>query len=104
MYHEIYLETYLMEAIVNRRTQSFFSDAGGAVKEFEAAVKLKPGDADYRLNLGVAYLQKADFDAAIREFETALSAMPNAGWSVCGWPRETCRRDCPSTFRAPTSK
>jgi len=35
------------------------------VSEFEAALRLKPEDTDYRGNLGIAYLQRADFEAAI---------------------------------------
>jgi Flp pilus assembly protein TadD len=37
---------------------------------------LHPGDSGYRGKLGVAYLQKADFDAAITEWRAALEISP----------------------------
>ena len=35
-----------------------------AINEFQSALKLRPDNPGYQTNLGVAYLQKTDFDAA----------------------------------------
>ena len=45
--------------------------------EFQSALRLQPNDPGFRGNLGIAYLQRSDFDAAIGEFHTALQTAPD---------------------------
>jgi len=47
-------------------------DAPGAIAEFQNALSKKPADTGYETNLGAAYLQKADFAAAARQFESGV--------------------------------
>lgn len=48
-----------------------------AVGFYQRALKLKPGDAAVRTDLGTAYWYLGNADAAITEFDTALSFLPN---------------------------
>jgi len=43
---------------------------------FQTALRLRPQDEGYQTNLGVAYLQKTDFDAAAAQFQSALENSP----------------------------
>jgi len=45
-------------------------DGNGRIAEFREALRLRPDDSGYKGNLGAAYLQVADFDTAISEFES----------------------------------
>ncbi len=49
---------------------------------FSAAVKRNPQDADLRANLGFAYWEMRNPDAAIREWKTALAQNPDSVWAL----------------------
>jgi len=48
-----------------------------AVAEFKEAIRINPQHVNHRLELGITYMEMKQFEAAIAEFETALS-LPDA--------------------------
>jgi tetratricopeptide (TPR) repeat protein len=57
--------------------RSFREERRCAISEFESALQLlHPNDPGYTENLGTGYLQTADFDGAIAQFQRALKIAP----------------------------
>ena len=52
----------------------FYSKAINKYKEY---LKIHPGDADVRVDMGVCYFQLQDFDNAVKEMKEALKYQPN---------------------------
>ncbi len=52
-------------------------DARGAAAKFRAALQLDPADADAHLNLGRALFESDSLDAAIKEFQAAITLRPH---------------------------
>jgi Flp pilus assembly protein TadD len=48
-----------------------------AIIEYNAALRLKPDDAEAHNNLGNAYVKRNRFDEAVNEFMTALELKPD---------------------------
>lgn len=61
---------------------------------FQQAVNARPGDADLRFNLGVAFLEMEQFDEAAAAFETAvrLDSTDVGAWTDLGVAEESRRR------------
>ena len=54
-----------------------------AITEYREAIRLKPHNAEFHSNLGVALRNKGELDNAIAEFQEAICLKKNyAGWSV----------------------
>ncbi len=51
-------------------------DADRAIRDFDAAIQLKPNDPIIFYNRGLTYYDKADYDRAIRDYEEAISLNP----------------------------
>ena len=62
--------------------QSRFDEA---IREFQAALRLKPDYADAHDNLGLAYQQQGRLDEAIREFQAALRLKPDDAEHTTTW-------------------
>lgn len=50
-----------------------------AVRDFDAAIELVPGDTNLLLSRGASYGMSGDLDAAIRDFENVLALDPDSG-------------------------
>jgi len=63
----------------NQRGRELFDseDLQGAIREFQAAVQLDPGNASYHSNLAVAYDENEQDAEALAEYENALRLDPN---------------------------
>lgn len=63
----------------NRRGRELFEqeDFEGAIREFQAAVSLDPGNASYHCNLAVAYDENDQDDLALGKYEKTLELDPN---------------------------
>ena len=48
-----------------------------AIERFERAVKENPNDAQARLNLGTSYYANHNWDAALKEFQQAVTLAPS---------------------------
>ncbi len=48
-----------------------------AIRDFDAALRLKPDDASAFYNRGNAYAKKGEYDRAIRDFDAALRLRPD---------------------------
>ena len=49
-----------------------------AIRQFQEAIRLRPGEANARYNLALALLQRGQTDAAIRQFQEADRLMPGS--------------------------
>ncbi len=53
------------------------SDRPAAIREFEAAIRLKPAYAEAHCNLGAVLAQRGDFAEALGQLQTAIRLRPN---------------------------
>ena len=55
-----------------------------AIREFQAALRIRPNDAVAHCDLGMVYAQLGRMDEAISEFQAALRIYPNYADAHCG--------------------
>ena len=55
-----------------------------ALLDCNAALKLKPGTAQFLDSRGLVYLRQSNYDKAIADYDAALKLLPKAAWSLYG--------------------